>query len=117
MLKHGNFLKTINLWFAWIMACVSFYALSLNAADLSGNIILNYLLTSLTNIPTAGIISVSINRLGRKNTLALSHVFLGLMCIGLAFIPKVHSTLILFVYLTASMTAGISKFQRHNKFT
>ena len=110
MLRHGNLFKTLNLWFAWIMACVSFYAISLNAADLSGNIILNYVLTKLTGIPQAGIIAISMNKLGRKNTLTFSHIFLGICLLGLAFIPKVHSTVILIVYLLSDMLAGISKF-------
>ena len=110
MLRHGNLFKTLNLWFAWIMACVSFYAISLNAADLSGNIILNYVLTKLTGIPQAGIIAISMNKLGRKNTLTLSHIFLGICLLGLAFIPKVHSTIILVVYLLSDMLAGISMF-------
>ena len=71
MLRHGNLCKTLNLWFAWIMACVSYYALSLNAADLSGNIILNYLLSQLISIPGAGITSFAINKIGRKFTLGM----------------------------------------------
>ena len=108
MLRHGNLLKTLNLWLAWIMACVSMYALTLNSTDLSGNIILNYVLSNLTVIPQFGILSVCINRLGRKYTLASSHICLGILCIGLAFIPKEQSTLILIVYLVAYMASGIS---------
>ena len=90
------------------MACVSMYALTLNSTDLSGNIILNYVLSNLTVIPQFGILSVCINHLGRKYTLASSHICLGILCIGLAFIPKEQSTLILVVYLVAYMASGIS---------
>ena len=110
MFKHGNLFRTLNLFFAWTMACVSHYALSFSAADLSGNIILNYVLINLFGIPERILIAVGINKIGRKKTLVSSHTILGFLCIGLAFIPKEHSTIILIIYLLAFMCAGISEY-------
>ena len=109
MFRHGNLLKTLNLFFAWTMACVSFYAISFASADLSGNIILNYLLSKLVQIPENGLTAWFINFLGRKKTLVASHTFLGICCLALSGIPKDYSNLILVIYLLASMTAGISE--------
>ena len=108
MMRHGNLSRTLNLFFAWTMACVSYYALSFSAADLSGHIILNFLLSRLISIPENGLVAWGINLIGRKKTLVASHTFLGVMCIGLAFIPKDFSNIILVIYLLASMAAGIS---------
>ena len=109
MFRHGNLLKTLNLFFAWTMACVSFYAISFASADLSGNIILNYLLSKLVQIPENGLTAWFINLLGRKKTLVVSHIFLGICCLALSGIPKEYSNLILVIYLLASMSAGISE--------
>jgi len=108
MMRHGNLSRSLNLFFAWTMACVSYYALSFSAADLSGHIILNFLLSRLISIPENGLVAWGINLIGRKKTLVASHTFLGVMCIGLAFIPKDFSNIILVIYLLASMAAGIS---------
>ena len=48
------------------------------------------------------------NNLGRKKTLVTSHSFLGILCIGLSFVPKEHSNIILVIYLLATMMAGMS---------
>ena len=77
---------------------------------LSGNIILNYVLINLFGIPERILIAVGINKIGRKKTLVSSHTILGFLCIGLAFIPKEHSTIILIIYLLAFMCAGISEY-------
>ena len=69
MMRHGNLSRTLNLFFAWTMACVSYYALSFSAADLSGHIILNFLLSRLISIPENGLVAWGINLIGRKKTL------------------------------------------------
>ena len=45
MFKHGQAMKTLILCLAWIMTCISFYAIGLNSSDLAGNIIVNYMLS------------------------------------------------------------------------
>ena len=116
MLKHGNLFKTLNLWFAWITVCISYYALSLNAADLGGNIILNYVLKSLVGLVSSPILALSMNKLGRKYSLVSSHVFLGTLLLCLAFIPKEYTTGVLIFYLLSSMAIGISMVCHNLRF-
>ena len=56
MFKHGQAMKTLILCLAWIMTCISFYAIGLNSSDLAGNIIVNYMLSR-----TAGLYFRSFN--------------------------------------------------------
>ena len=109
MVKHGNLFKTLNLWFAWITVCISYYALSLNAADLGGNIILNYVLKSLVGILVPyPILALSMNKIGRKYSLVSSHTFLGTSLLCLAFIPKEYTIGVLIFYLLSIMASAIS---------
>ena len=46
LFRSGHAKKSIILCFAWMTACISFYALTLNATQLSGHIVLNFTLVS-----------------------------------------------------------------------
>ena len=65
-------------------------------------------LYKLCLIPENIIVAFGMNNLGRKKTLVTSHSFLGILCIGLSFVPKEHSNIILVIYLLATMMAGMS---------
>merc|ERR1719412_2091587 len=99
MFRHGQALKSVILCFAWIMTCVSFYALGLNSSDLSGNIIMNFFLARLVGIGDGGYVLLTANYIGRRRSLGIAHFILGTSCLVLAFIPKVYSSSILGIYL------------------
>ena len=73
MFRHGQALKSVILCFAWIMTCVSFYALGLNSSDLSGNIIMNFFLARLVGIGDGGYVLLTANYIGRRRSLGIAH--------------------------------------------
>ena len=109
MFRRGQCVKTLILVSAWITACISFYALSLNTTDLNGDIILNFVLARTSAFGTIAGVLLIVNYFGRTKSLVTSHTILGLSCIGLAFIPKCYETAVLVVYILASIVASISK--------
>ena len=109
MFRHGQLTKSLILSFAWIMTCISFYALSLNSSDLSGDIVLNFFLARSTNCITALYFLTSSHYIGRKYSLSLSLTLLGTSCIILAFLPKSYKAAVLGVYLGASTVAAACK--------
>ena len=44
LFRSGHATKSIILCFAWMTACISFYALTLNSTQLNGDIVLNFAL-------------------------------------------------------------------------
>ena len=62
-LLHPHFLfTTITLTLCWIMGSVGFYTLSMNAAQLHGDMFLNYALTFLVNMQSAPFLWIVVNR-------------------------------------------------------
>ena len=88
MFRKGHAVKSLILCLGWITSCVSFYALTLNATDLSGHIVLNFTLSVSANFGTCLVILLTTNYFGRTKSLVASHTVLGLSCLALAFIPK-----------------------------
>ena len=120
MFKHGQLVKTLVIIFAWITVCTSAYALGLNSTSLSGHIVFNFLLSRITALPVTIMMYFTVNRFGRVNTLGVSHIMLGLGCLGLAFIPKEQNLIsvlpknifVIVIYFLANMFVGLSKYIR-----
>ena len=118
MFTGGKATKTLILIFAWITSCISFYALSLNSADLKGNIFESFFYARSS---AWGTIFVYLTLLtmgnyiqnwnwGRTKSLILSHFVLGCSCIILAYIPKKNEKAVLGVYMIGSIFASVSKY-------
>ena len=118
MFRHGQLVKTLVIIFAWITVCTSAYALGLNSTSLSGHIVFNFLLSRITALPVTIMMYFTVNRFGRVNTLGVSHIMLGLGCLGLAFIPKEQNLIsvlpknifVIIIYFVANMFVGLSKY-------
>ena len=110
MFRQGHAVKSLILVFAWITSCISFYALSLNSNDLSGDIMLNFFFSRTSGFGVAIGILLIANFFGRTKSLVTSHTLLGISCIGLAFIPKDNVNAVLIVYVFANIVASISKY-------
>ena len=50
------------------------------------------------------------NYIGRRYALSIAHLFIGVSCVSMAFIPKEYSNTILVLYLLATVFAGASKY-------
>ena len=110
MFSKGHRIKSCILILAWITACISFFALSLNTTDLSGDIFENFFLARSSAFATVLWFMLKANFVGRTKSLVISHGILGISCIILAFIPKENVTAVLAVYMLASIVASVSKY-------
>jgi len=108
MFKHGQAMKTLILCLAWIMTCISFYAIGLNSSDLAGNIIVNYMLSRTAGIADVIYVLLTANYIGRRYALSIAHLIIGVSCVSMAFIPKEYSNTILALYLISTVFAGAS---------
>ena len=59
LFRSGHATKSIILCFAWMTACIGFYALTLNTTQLSGDIVMNFALNGV--IGNLGFIKKIIN--------------------------------------------------------
>ena len=110
MFKHGQLVKTLVLFFAWITVCMTAYTLGLNATHLSGHIALNFLLSRITALPMTVIMYFTVNRFGRVKTLGSSHITMGIFCLYLSGVCKDEKVLVVVIYFLANMFVGLSKF-------
>ncbi|CAG4964856.1 unnamed protein product [Parnassius apollo] len=91
----------------WITTTFIYYGLSINAVNLSGNIYLNYILTTLIEIPGYWTAVLILDRVGRKVTLFSGYMVCGICCFAFAFIPKSFYGLSLFLYLLGKYCTGL----------
>ena len=110
MFKHGQLIKTLVLFFAWITVCMTAYTLGLNATHLSGHIALNFMLSRITALPMTIIMYFTVNRFGRVKTLGCSHITMGIFCLYLSGVCKDEKVLVVVIYFLANMFVGLSKF-------
>jgi hypothetical protein len=108
LFRSGHATKSIVLCIAWMTSCIAYYALTLNATQLSGHIVWNFTLGALISIPSPFVLIVALYWLPRKTMLVAGHLMLGLSAIALAFIPKELSGLVMTFYLLGKFAAGIS---------
>ncbi len=83
-------------------------SLALNATKLSGDIFLNYFLSSLADAPTCVIFFFTLDRFGRKWNMVFFQGLLGVCCLILAFLPKDYDSALLAVYCVGKLGASAS---------
>ncbi|XP_044259278.1 organic cation transporter protein-like [Tribolium madens] len=81
-------LRLINCFFCWITCAFLFYGLTLNSVALAGNGYLDFILTSLVEIPAYFACNYVVEKMGRKWSLSLSFFMTGISCCVFIFIPK-----------------------------
>ena len=88
LFRAGHAAKSSILCFAWMTACISYYALTLNSTQLTGHIVINFALIGVTELPVPVILLLTLNQIGRRPMAVLGHLVLGMCGLALAFIPK-----------------------------
>lgn len=83
-------LSVCSFW--WITLTFVYYGLSINSVSLSGNGYVNYILTSLVEIPGYCLSVVTLDRFGRKSSIMTAFIICGVSLIGLPFVPECKST-------------------------
>jgi hypothetical protein len=81
------FLRLIICFFCWITCTFLFYGLTLNSVALAGNTYLDFILTSLVEIPAAFVCNYVVDKFGRKWSLSCSFFLTGLSCLVFLFLP------------------------------
>lgn len=82
-------LRLINCCICWIACAFLFYGLTLNSVALAaGNSYLDFILTSLIEIPAYISCNFMLELFGRKNSLSGSFLLTGVSCLAFIFIPN-----------------------------
>ncbi|XP_045535887.1 organic cation transporter protein isoform X1 [Papilio machaon] len=93
--------------FWWVTVTFIYYGLSINSVSLAGNSYINYILTSLIEIPGYGLSVITLDRFGRKKSIITAYFICGVSLIALPFIPTsmvwLQTSLNLFGKLCISM--------------
>ncbi|XP_026744580.1 organic cation transporter protein-like [Trichoplusia ni] len=79
-------LSVCSFW--WITLTFVYYGLSINSVSLSGNGYVNYILTSLVEIPGYCLSVVTLDRFGRKSSIMTAFIICGVSLIALPFVPE-----------------------------
>ncbi len=108
MFKKGYLSTTLIVLTVWITGICSFYALALNVGSLAGDIFLNYAVSSLVDVPATIYILLTIDRMGRKRCIVTALITLGLCCLGMAFVPKSESKIIMGLYLLGRFSSTVT---------
>lgn len=82
--------------FWWITLTFVYYGLSINSVSLVGNSYVNYILTSLVEIPGYAISVVTLDRFGRKSSIITAFFVCGIALIAVPFVPNSKSCIINF---------------------
>ena len=69
-------------------------------------------LLNISGIADVIYVLLTANYIGRRYALSIAHLFIGVSCVSMAFIPKEYSNTILVLYLLATVFAGASKYIR-----
>ncbi|KAL9962625.1 hypothetical protein ACROYT_G031745 [Oculina patagonica] len=76
--------------YAWMVNGMVYYGLSLSSGEFGGSIYLNFVLTSLVEIPGNILVIDNCNRFGRKKTTVAYMILAGVTVVAVSFIP--HGT-------------------------
>lgn len=79
--------RTINIFLNWFMNTLGYYGISMNSTNLGGNEYLNFILTSVVELPAYVFCILILDRLGRKIPLAMCMILGGISCISVIFVP------------------------------
>lgn len=74
--------------FWWITLTFIYYGLSINSVSLAGNSYVNFILSSLVEIPGYAISVVTLDRFGRKSSIITAFFICGIALISLPFVPS-----------------------------
>ncbi|XP_049872919.1 organic cation transporter protein-like [Pectinophora gossypiella] len=99
--------------FVWITTTFTYYGLSINSVSLAGNMYINYILTSLVEIPGYIVSVYVLDRFGRKVPIIVSLFFCGASLFMLPIISSSLSGLQLAVTLAGKLGASSAASNMH----
>ena len=102
--------KSIIQGIAYFIGAMTFFALYLGAADISGHLYRDYTIVTLIEIPVCLVIMDVTERFGRKRTVMTSLLIGSIMCVGIGFTPKTGKIKIARIILAMIGKVSISAF-------
>lgn len=78
-------IRTLIIFFNWLVVCLAYYGLALNSGDLGGDMYLNFFLQALMDFPATTITLIFLDRAGRKPLLVGSMMIGGIGCLSTVF--------------------------------
>jgi len=103
------FSKTKNVFACRFATSCAFYGLTLNVANVGGNIYINTLIMGAVVIPLYPLMIYLSNKLGRRNLISWSFILAGLFCASMYFIPR---GMILFLLTWSINNSGMYVHQK-----
>ncbi|KAL4222696.1 hypothetical protein ACF0H5_018737 [Mactra antiquata] len=86
LFKYKSLLiRTLVVYFNWLVVCITYYGLAFNSADLYGDIYLNFFLQCLMDLPATTMVLLVIDRSGRKALLCGCMFISGIGCLSTIF--------------------------------
>lgn len=79
--------RVVIVSFWWITLTFIYYGLSINSVTLAGNMYVNFILTSLVEIPGYFLSFMTLDRFGRKSSIITAFFICGISLISLPFVP------------------------------
>eukprot|EP00095_Tigriopus_kingsejongensis_P011966 maker-scaffold1191_size56271-snap-gene-0.16 protein:Tk11966 transcript:maker-scaffold1191_size56271-snap-gene-0.16-mRNA-1 annotation:"solute carrier family 22 protein" len=107
MFRKHHLSKTLILLFCWATVCVGFYALTLSATSLSGDIVLNFVYMTLVESPISIYIYFALDSIGRRRNTIIAFALMGTSCIVLALVPKTYTTIVFIAYFGGKLGASL----------
>lgn len=99
-------IRTLVIFFNWMVVAMVYYGLSLNAANLGINVYLDFLLLGLCEFPACVLCILLFNRLGRKKLHFVFMVVGGLACIATVITKDSESTTIALALIGKTGASG-----------
>nr|CAD7445168.1 unnamed protein product [Timema bartmani] len=102
--------RFINCCFCWLTNTFVFFGLALNSVSVSGNKYTNFMLVALIELPAYVITYFTMNKFGRRSSLAVSLTASGLCLLAFAFVPSSmdHTRLVLFLLGKMAITLSFT---------
>ena len=104
-------IQTLSMACVWSVVPVLYYTISAQSLNYGGNMYVNYLLTTITDIPATVLATYFLNRFGRKKTTLFSLCGSGLFIGAVVFVPRstIHrQTLLLSLTVLSKLCCSVA---------
>lgn len=96
-------LRTLNIFFNWMVNSGVYYGLSLNTSNLGGNPYLNFVISGAVELPGLALATILLDRVGRRIPLSAFLGLGGLCLVSTIFIPKEMSWLLITLAMSGKL--------------
>ena len=101
--------KKTNIEYALLVFQLGIYGLLMSVGSLSGNLFLNFTISTLADLPSGILLGALADRVGCKRLLTVSALGMGVACCTMAFVPdKEYPSAVLALYFIGKVFASLS---------